>query len=286
MRALLSPLAAAFLALAPLPLLAEEPQQSSPFTPAEREALHAEIRAYLLQNPEVLQEMIQLLEEKQQTATAENDKTLVAMHAEEIFDDGFSWVGGNPDGQFTLVEFLDYQCGFCKRAQPDVEELLASDGDIRLIVKEMPILGAGSDLAARAAVATLVSQGPEKYAALHEKLMALEGGITDVSLDAAIGEVGLDPAAVRAAMQDPEVERRLAATRDLAQKLAIAGTPTFVFDNRMVRGYLPLAQMQGLVAELQGRRLSGDFRPSQPAPPRIYSWPDPGNEDRRRRPLQ
>jgi protein-disulfide isomerase len=251
MRALLPALAAAFLALAPLSAAAEEPQQSSPFTPAEREALHAEIRAYLLQNPEVLQEMIQLLEEKQRVATAENDKTLVAMHAQEIFDDGFSWVGGNPEGSFTLVEFLDYQCGFCKRAQPDVVELLASDGDIRLIVKEMPILGPGSELAARAAVATLVSQGPEEYAVLHEKLMALEGGITDVSLDAAIADAGLDPTAIRAAMQDPEVERRLAATRALAEKLAISGTPTFVFDNRMVRGYLPLAQMQGLVEDVR-----------------------------------
>ena len=99
MRALLSCLAAAFLAMAALPALADEPQQSSPFTAAEREALHAEIRAYLLENPEVLQEMIQLLEQKQQAATAENDRTLVAMHAEEIFDDGFSWVGGNPEGQ-------------------------------------------------------------------------------------------------------------------------------------------------------------------------------------------
>ena len=87
--------------------------------------------------------MIQLLEQKQQAATAETDRDLVAMHAKDIFDDGFSWVGGNPDGQFTVVEFLDYQCGYCRRAQPDVAELLGSDGDIRLIVKEMPILGPG-----------------------------------------------------------------------------------------------------------------------------------------------
>jgi protein-disulfide isomerase len=250
MRALLSSLAtAAFVALAALPSRAEEPQSSSPFTAAEREALHAEIRAYLLAHPELLQEMVTLLEQKQQVATAENDKNLVAMNVDEIFDDGFSWVGGNPEGSFTLVEFLDYQCGFCRRAQPDVVELLGSDGDIRLIVKEMPILGPGSELAARAAVATLISQGPEKYAALHEKLMTVEGGINDASLDGALSEVGLDPASVRAAMQDPEVDRRLAATRALAEKLAIAGTPTFVFDNQMVRGYLPLEQMRALVAE-------------------------------------
>ncbi|WP_297974127.1 DsbA family protein [uncultured Amaricoccus sp.] len=252
MRAFLVPLAAALMALAiALPGSADEPQASSPFSPAEREALHAEIRGYLLAHPEVLQEMIALLEQKQQAATAENDRNLVAMNADAIFDDGFSWVGGNPEGAFTLVEFLDYQCGFCRRAQPEVVELLASDGDIRLIVKEMPILGPGSELAARAAVATMIAEGEEKYAALHAKLMTVEGGITDASLDAALTEVGLDPAAIRAAMQDPEVERRLGETRALAEKLAIAGTPTFVFDDRMVRGYLPLAQMRALVAEVR-----------------------------------
>ena len=262
MRAILSCLAAALLAVA-VPTLAQEQTpaptspggmpsgMSSPFTDAEREALHGEIRAYLLAHPELLQEMVGLLEQKQQAATAENDRGLVATNADEIFDDGFSWVGGNPEGSFTLVEFLDYQCGFCRRAQPDVTELLKSDGDIRLIVKEMPILGPGSELAARAAVATMVTEGAEKYAALHEKLMTIEGGITDVSLDQALGEVGLDPVAVRAAMQDPEVDRRLGATRDLAEKLAIAGTPTFVFDNQMVRGYLPLDAMRSLVGEVR-----------------------------------
>ena len=227
------------------------PAQSSPFSDAERTALHAEIRAYLLAHPELLMEMMQLLEAQQQAEQARADQDLVAANAPELFDDGFSYVAGNPEGSFTIVEFLDYQCGFCRRAQPDVGELLASDGDIRLIVKEMPILGPGSDLAARAAVATLIAEGPEAYAELHERLMTIPGQITDQSLDAALTETGLDPARIRTAMQDPEVEHRLAATRGLAEKLAIAGTPTFVFENRMVRGYLPLEQMRGLVAELR-----------------------------------
>jgi protein-disulfide isomerase len=225
--------------------------QSSPFGEGERAALHAEIRAYLLAHPELLVEMMQLLEQKQQAEAAETDRRLVAANSAEIFDDGFSWVGGNPEGSLTVVEFLDYQCGYCRRAQPEVRELVASDGDIRLIVKEMPILGPGSELAARAAVATLISAGPEAYATLHDKLMTVPGEITDLSLDRALTESGLEPAAVRAAMQDPEVERRLAATRALAEKLAISGTPTFVFDNRMLRGYVPLAQMRDLVGELR-----------------------------------
>ena len=225
--------------------------QSSPYSDADKAALHAEIRAYLLANPDILMEMIQLIEQKKQAATEEGDKGLVASNAAAIFDDGFSWVGGNPDGKFTLVEFLDYQCGFCKKAQPDLTELVTSDGDIRLIVKEMPILGPGSDLAARAAIATLIADGPESYERLHAKLMSSKGQVTDASLDKALVEVGLDPAAIRTAMTDPEVDRRIAATQDLAGKLGISGTPTFVFDNQMVRGYLPLEQMRTVVGEVR-----------------------------------
>jgi len=250
MRHLLLGLMTACCLAAAWPAAAQE-TQSSPFSDAERTALHAEIRAYLLEHPELLMEMIRLLEEKQQAESAQTDGDLVAANALELFDDGFSWVGGNPEGSITIVEFLDYQCSFCRRAQPEVRELITSDGDIRLIVKEMPILGPGSDLAARAAVATMIREGADAYAALHDRLMELKGQVTDVSLDQALLETGLDPAAIRVAMDDPEVARRLDATRALAEKLAISGTPTFVFDNRMVRGYLPLAQMRDLVGEVR-----------------------------------
>jgi protein-disulfide isomerase len=251
MRPLLPALTALALACAAALPASAESAQSSPFTETEREALHAEIRAYLLENPEILREMITLLEEQQNAATAEGDRNLVTSHLKDIFDDGFSWVGGNPEGDLTLVEFLDYQCGFCRKAQPELAELIDTDGNIRLIVKEMPILGPGSDLAARAAVATLISEGPDSYENLHNRLMTLPGQITDISLDKVLTEAGLEPAAIRTAMADPEVDRRIAATRELAGKLAISGTPTFVFDDRMVRGYLPLAQMQALVDDIR-----------------------------------
>jgi protein-disulfide isomerase len=97
----------------------------------------------------------------------------------------------------------------------------------------------------------MITKGADSYAALHERLMGLKGQVTDTSLDGALTATGLDPAEIRVAMADPEVDRRLKATRDLADKLAISGTPTFVFDNRMVRGYLPLDQMKSLVGELR-----------------------------------
>ena len=120
--------------------------------------------------------MIALLEAEAAGATAaDRPRRSSPPTRDAIFDDGFSFVGGNPEGSVTIVEFLDYQCGFCRRAHPEVRELIAADGDIRWIVKEMPILGPGSELAARAAVATLIAEGPEAYAALHDRLMRLEG---------------------------------------------------------------------------------------------------------------
>ena len=230
-------------------LPAEGAAQSSPFTDAEREALHAEIRSYLLANPGLLMEMLQLLEQQKQATEALSDRELVARTRDAIFDDGFSFVGGNPEGSLTVVEFLDYQCGYCRKAQPEVTELLADDGDIRLIVKEMPILGPGSDLAAKAAVATLIAEGPDAYARLHDRLMRTTGQIDDALLDKVLVETGLDPAAIRVAMEDPEVGRRISETRALAETLGIAGTPTFLFGDRMVRGYVPLDAMTALVGE-------------------------------------
>ena len=162
MRQLLLGLTAALALATALPAAAQEATQSSPFSDGDKAALHAEIRAYLLANPEILMEMIQLLEAQEAGRDRRRaTRALVAANAAAIFDDGFSWVGGNPDGKFTLVEFLDYQCGYCRARSPDLSELVTSDGDIRLIVKEMPILGPGSELAARAAIATLITDGPE-----------------------------------------------------------------------------------------------------------------------------
>lgn len=225
------------------------PQQASPFTADQVEALHGEIRAYLLSHPEIVMEMVKILDEKQKSTAAVDDKALVTANAQAIFDDGFSWVGGNPDGKLTVVEFLDYQCGFCRKAQPEITELLERNDDVRLVVKEMPILGPGSDLAARAAVATLVAEGPEAYGRLHQELMTTKGQITDASLDRAFAKAGVDADKARAAMDDPEVSRRLDATHALAETLGISGTPTFVVADTMVRGYIPLARMEGLLEE-------------------------------------
>lgn len=218
-------------------------------TAEEREEFRDEVRAYLLENPEILTEMVGVLETRQADAAEATDEKLVAEHRAALYDDGFSWADGPAEADVTVVEFLDYQCGYCRRAHPEFVDMIEQDGRIRVIVKELPILGPGSELAARAAISTLISQGPDAYARLNDTLLRAEGPVTDASLDAALRSAGVDPAAVRAGMDDAEVTRRIDATRQLAAGLEIQGTPAFVFGDRMLRGYAPVPAMQALVAE-------------------------------------
>ena len=224
----------------------------SAMTPQERELFREEVRAYLMENPEVILEAVNSLEERQAAAQANADLSLVADNAAEIFDDGYSFVGGNPEGDIVLVEFLDYKCGYCKRAYGDVEKLLETDGNIRFVVKEFPILGEQSMLASQYAIAAKQTVGPEAYKGLHDALMVFNGDISLTSLRRISATLGLDSAVIEARMDDPAVTSEIATTRALAQKLRISGTPTFVLKDEMLRGYLPYDQMRAIVDEKRG----------------------------------
>lgn len=218
---------------------------------AERQILREEIRNYLLENPEVIMEAVSILEQRDAVAQARADENLVATHAENLFDDDHSWIGGNPEGDITLVEFIDYRCGFCRRAAPDVEELVSSDGNIRIIVKEFPILGEQSLMASRFAISALQTEGDEAYKAVHDALLTFEGDITERSLNRLGNALGLDADAIINAMDSPDVNDVIAQNHQLGRALQINGTPSFVMENRLLRGFLPLDQMRELAADLR-----------------------------------
>lgn len=215
----------------------------------ERTLFRSEIRDYLMENPEVIMEAVQALENKQAQEQATTDLTLVSNNAEAIFDDGFSFIGGNPDGDITIVEFMDYRCGYCKRAFDEVEKLLETDGNIRFIVKEFPILGEQSVLASRFVIAAKQVEGDEAYKEMHDALMEYNGDITLPALRRLSATYDLDAEAIEAHMNDEAVTQEIAQTRALAQQLRITGTPTFVMHDEMLRGYLPYDKMQALLAE-------------------------------------
>lgn len=218
----------------------------------ERAAFGAQVRAYLMENPQVIMEAVAALEAQQAEAQALADVDLVKEHAEAIFNDGYSFVGGNPDGDVTLVEFLDYRCGFCKRAFGEIEKLIETDGNIRFVVKEFPILGEQSVLASRFAIATKLVEGDTAYKALHDALMAFDGEITLPALRRLSDTFGHDASAIEARMNDETVTANLQATRQLAQLLQINGTPTFVLEDELLRGFLPADQMQLIVDDKRG----------------------------------
>lgn len=218
----------------------------------DRVLLGAEIRAYLLENPEVIFEAAEIYEQRKQAAQATADLALVASNAEEIFSDGYSWVGGNPEGDITLVEFLDYRCGYCRRAHDEVAKLLEFDGNIRMIVKEFPILGEQSVLASRFAVATKQVAGDDAYKAVSDALMTLSADVTPRSLRRIAETLQLDYDAIAARMDDESITEEIRRTRDLALKLNISGTPTFVLQDELLRGYLPFDQLQAIIDEKRG----------------------------------
>lgn len=216
-------------------------------TEQERALFREEIRAYLMDNPEVIMEAVQALEQRQAEAQAAADFDLVSKYSDAIFNDGFSYIGGNPDGDITLVEFMDYRCGFCKRAFDEVESLLKADGNIRFVVKEFPILGEQSLLASRFAIATRLVAGDDAYKTIHDALMAYNGEITIASLKRLAGTLQLDADGIEARMDDAVITEQLQATRELAQRLQISGTPTFVLKDELLRGFLPADQLEIIV---------------------------------------
>ncbi|SEK94163.1 Protein-disulfide isomerase [Roseovarius nanhaiticus] len=221
-------------------------------TEMDDDAFGERVRAYLLQNPEVIFEAAAVMEQRQQELQSANDTDLIQQHADALFSDENSWVGGNPEGDVTIVEFMDYRCGYCRRAFPEVEELIASDGNIRLIVKEFPILGEQSTVASRFAIATLQQLGSDAYKAVHDAMMTYKGDMAVPALAGLADDLGLDAEAITAHMDDDSVTQVIDENRALGQALQISGTPSFVMQDQILRGYIPLEGMQEIVEDVRG----------------------------------
>jgi protein-disulfide isomerase len=237
-------------ALFSAPALAFDP---AAMTDAQRDAFRAEVRAYLLENPEVLMEAIAELEAKQYNEQVANDLKMLRDFSDEIFNDPKSWAGGNLSGDITVVEFVDYRCGYCRRAHDEVAQLVEGDGNVRLVMKEFPILGEESVISSRFAIATLQLHGSDAYKAVHDALIAHRGPVDAASLDQIAASAGLIGADIRARMASAEVSEVIAANQALAERLQISGTPTFVIYETMVRGYVPLDGMQKIVAQQRAK---------------------------------
>ena len=213
---------------------------------AQKQAVEQLVHDYLMKNPEVLLESLQAYDAKQRDAHEQLAQKAVASSRDPLERDASTPVGGDPKGDVTVVEFFDYRCGYCKKALPSVQELLKSDGNIRMVFKELPILGPDSVTAAQAALAAW-NIAPDKYVSLHMALMEARGDLSEARVLDIAKKVGIDPAKLKTAMADPQIKAQLERNAELAQTLQIGGTPAFVIGGKLVPGAVDLATMREMV---------------------------------------
>lgn len=181
-----------------------------------------------------------------QLAQVDETASLIALRGAEIFSDPDSPVGGNPTGDVTIVEFFDYNCPYCRLVAPTLEEVERTDPNAKFIYKEFPILGPGSEFAARAALA---SRKQGKYIVFHRALMAYKGRIAAGATMEIAQAVGLDTERLKKDMEDPSIAAAIERNLGLAHALRIGATPTFVINDGILRGAADLEAFQVMIAE-------------------------------------
>ena len=215
------------------------------------DAFERRVRSYLLKRPEVIIEAVRRLEGRQQAAEQADAQTVVKKRADDIFRDADSPIGGNPQGDVSLVEFFDYNCPYCRRVAPVMAEAEATDPKLRIVYKEFPILGPNSTFAAKAGLA-VHRQG--KYIVFHQALMQGRGSVDEARVLEVAAKVGANVERMKADMNDPAIETAIARNLALAQALRINGTPGFVIGEQILRGATDLKTLQRLIREARKSR--------------------------------
>jgi protein-disulfide isomerase len=225
-------------ALGAAPARAQEPA-------VPREAIEEVIREYLLSHPELIIESLRRAQQREREATRARARAAVRAHRQALASDPDSPVGGNPAGDVTVVEFFDYRCPHCRRMAPVIKTLLAEDPQVRLVYKELPILGEESMIAARAALA---ARGQGKYVEAHDRLMAETGPLTQDTIVTMLKTIGVDGDRLAADMNAPGVTTLIGRELALAQALGIDGTPAFVVGSELVVGAVDLGTLRELIS--------------------------------------
>ena len=217
---------------------------------AQKEEIGQIVREYLLANPEVLEEAAQALQQKRDQETAAAQKKAIEDEAATIFNSENQMVLGNPDGAVTLVEFFDYNCAYCRRAVSDMTALLDANPDLRMVMKEFPILSDGSVEAARISVAVR-ELAPEKYLDFHQELFARPGQASATKALEVATDLGLDTEALKTSAKAANVTDALQEVHKLASDLGISGTPSYVIGKEIVPGAIGFDGLQAKVTAVR-----------------------------------
>ncbi|HMR31841.1 MAG TPA: DsbA family protein [Geminicoccaceae bacterium] len=219
-------------------------QAADPASALPREEIEKIVREYLMREPEVIYEAIQELQQRRAVAEAERQQQAVTANKAALFSSAEDPIIGNPEGDVALVQFFDYRCGYCRGMVPGLRSLVEKDKGLRIVMKEFPVLGPESTLAAHASLAA-AQQG--RYAEFHLAMM----GSKQLDEEAIMGiasRLGLDVDRLAADMKSESVQRTIDANARLASELGITGTPSFVIGDKLVPGAVDIAQLEGMIA--------------------------------------
>ena len=224
--------------------------EDSTFSAVQKKGIEKIIKDYLIGNPEVLQEAMTVYEAKMEKAAAEKAKSALADNAKEIYRRVNAPMAGNQDGDITVTEFFDYNCGYCKKSLPEITKLISGDSKVRVVFKEFPILSKGSEEASRVALAARI-QG--KYWEMHQALLDNKGQANEASAMKFAEKLGLDMVKLKADMTSPEVTAELASAKELATRMGINGTPHFLVGDKSIAGAPQdlLPQLNASISELR-----------------------------------
>jgi len=232
----------------PAPAAATPASQAGPaFTDAQRTEIEDIIKSYLVdKHPEVMVEGLQNVQKREQEKAESKSKEQVGANKDKIFNDPSSPVGGNPKGDVTVVEFYDYQCGYCKMSEESVERLLKEDKNVKFVYKDFPILGPVSGEAAKASMAS-IKQG--KFQAFHDALMTKKEHITSDMIYQTAKDVGLDVEKLKKDMADSAINDAINKNLKLGQEIGVRGTPMFIVNDATFPGALQYEQLKQAVSD-------------------------------------
>jgi protein-disulfide isomerase len=238
-------LVAAFLATA----LVAAPSRAE-MDAAQKAEIEQIVRDYILANPEIIEEAAQALQQKRDQELAASQTKAIVEKASTIYDSKHQMVLGNPDGAINIVEFFDYNCGYCRRAVADMTALLESNPDLRMVIKEFPILSEGSVEAARISVA-VKDIAPDKYLDFHRELFMRPGQAGAAKALQVAADLGLDAEALKIAANGANVTASLQEVHQLATDLGISGTPSYVIGKTIVPGAIGYDGLQAMVSAMR-----------------------------------
>ncbi|RCS24121.1 DsbA family protein [Phyllobacterium salinisoli] len=229
---------------APVQLASATPEGAAP----DRAAIEAIVKDYLISNPEIMIEVQNALETKQAAAAKTGQRAAITANADKLFHSPMDAVFGNPDGDVTVVEFFDYNCGYCKHALPDMDAVLKNDPNVRFVMKEFPILGPDSVKAHMVAKA-FQSLMPGKYLEFHRDLLGQQGRATEqTAIDIAV-KLGANEAQLREKMKSPEIATAFQNNYQIANALNITGTPSYIIGDEVVPGAIGVEGLAEKIAE-------------------------------------